>query len=818
MSVRLERFRCRGFGPFKGELSVDLTGLAPSDRLVAVCGENGAGKTTMLELFGPGAMWRSTPTRGSLVSLATERDAFMETTLVCGEDRWMLRHLVDSVSGKSEALVLDASGAAVLPDTKVAKFDTWAEAHLPAPSLYFASLFAPQGAGGFLGAKPSARKDVLLLTMGPEMERLEAYAVEAREHLKATKAELATLQARIADEESRGGDVAQLATERAGAVLEAQGSREKADRLAAQLDALKVEALRLEAAVEQARQLEERRTEATAAHADVAEALRVLEIRIAKNQGVLAQAVNIRAAVVEDAELVAKAQADETELTRIAASFAAALADAGQHRRDGEQAREREAEESGRRARLTAALEQAAAIEQAAKDRPAAQAASVAAAELVTEAEAELKRLNGQTREGLGGRVVGLRTGLGRIANQERPDLPTVALETLAGDDATAAAELQAPAMITACEATLAARRAAAVAAALAVNRLNELAARAGEVLAYRAALDEATAAEERWKAVAAAADARHTEGQQRAQLIALEAKPFEDAKEPRRARREALAPLLKLAKPLDEAEAKLEEITPLAQKARADVERLAKALAALPAAQELPPLPDVEGAAREATAARQAADEAAKRLAHAEQRLELAKASSERLALLGDERAGVEAKLADWMRLAADLGKDGLQAMVIDGAIPELNALTNDLLHAAFGSRWTIDVRTQSSDAKGRRLLETLDVWFIDTERGREGLAETLSGGEKTIVAEALSLALTAIACRQAGADRPTLIRDESAGQLSPGKTRAWIEMMRRAADIIGVDRILFVNHNPETWELADARIEIRSTGAAAA
>jgi hypothetical protein len=35
---------------------------------------------------------------------------------------------------------------------------------------------------------------------------------------------------------------------------------------------------------------------------------------------------------------------------------------------------------------------------------------------------------------------------------------------------------------------------------------------------------------------------------------------------------------------------------------------------------------------------------------------------------------------------------------------------------------------------------------------------------------------------------------------------------MLRRAADIINVDRILFVNHNRATWDLADARIEVRS------
>jgi hypothetical protein len=74
------------------------------------------------------------------------------------------------------------------------------------------------------------------------------------------------------------------------------------------------------------------------------------------------------------------------------------------------------------------------------------------------------------------------------------------------------------------------------------------------------------------------------------------------------------------------------------------------------------------------------------------------------------------------------------------------------------------------------------------------------------------LSLALTTLACRAAGAERPTLVRDESAGALSEGNAPIWMAMLRRAADIIGVDRILFVNHNRETWALADRCIEVRS------
>jgi exonuclease SbcC len=187
-----------------------------------------------------------------------------------------------------------------------------------------------------------------------------------------------------------------------------------------------------------------------------------------------------------------------------------------------------------------------------------------------------------------------------------------------------------------------------------------------------------------------------------------------------------------------------------------------------------------------------------------------VARESSERATALEAELAAAELDLADWNRLAADLGRDGLQAAIIDAAIPELNEHCNSLLHEAFGPRFTVDLRTQRLDAKGKREIESLDVIVIDTERGREAPAETLSGGERVIVQEALSLGLTAVACRAAGLTDVDLVRDETGAALDPEKAAQYVRMLRRAADLIGARHILFVSHNPDVQELADAKVEL--------
>ena len=87
---------------------------------------------------------------------------------------------------------------------------------------------------------------------------------------------------------------------------------------------------------------------------------------------------------------------------------------------------------------------------------------------------------------------------------------------------------------------------------------------------------------------------------------------------------------------------------------------------------------------------------------------------------------------------------------------------------------------------------------------------AETCSGGEKTILGEAISLALSTLACRRSGVDRPTLVRDESGAALDADKAVAYVAMLRRAAEMIGADRVLLVSHAPKVQALCDARVEV--------
>jgi DNA repair protein SbcC/Rad50 len=811
--VRLEAVKLHNVGPF-ADFALDLAALGDA-RLVAVVGANGSGKSTLLECAIPGALYRETPTRGSLTSLATARDSYVEVRIVNGKP-WTIRHSLDAVSGKSEALVLGEDGAPAYADTKVRSFDAWAARTFPPPEVLFSSVFASQAGAGFLGAKPGERKAILLRVLG--VERLERLAELARERARTPKATVATLTARLADERARGGDAVALEAALEEVRREAAGAdadAEQAGRMfatAREVAAVAGQRLReYEAAERGYRAAEQARGEA-------ARALLDLENRAAEARDVLAFRGIIEAAVACLPVLLQ----ERGSLVEAMAEHDRAILDAERDAREAERDRigaEQDRAAAERRALAAQeALARADAIEAAARCVTGLRRDVAAAEAEVAAAESALEDLRGRRVSGAEERIGGLRAGLAEIRDSVAAGLTgdqagEMATDALATDDdaVRSAAELPEAVMLAAARVQRSRERSAK--AGTARREAEALAALADRLAADRAALAEAEAEGAALLDRATQAARRRDAAQDRAS-VARGARA--DTELPLAAAQSALATAERTAArapALERAAARLGEIEPRITQARAEIMRLDEVLASRPSA---PPEPtDVAAFERAANVAAATARQVSQAVAVAEARLAGARESSERAALLETELSAAELDLADWTRLAADI--PGVAAAEIDSAGPELTELANDLLHHGFGPRFTVTIDTQRLSADGKKMLEACEVTVTDTKLGRVAPAVTLSGGEMVIVSEAISLALTTLACRRSGVERPDLIRDESGAALStvPGEdgvvaTRAYISMLRRAADQIGANRVLIVSHNPEVWDLCDARIEV--------
>jgi len=182
----------------------------------------------------------------------------------------------------------------------------------------------------------------------------------------------------------------------------------------------------------------------------------------------------------------------------------------------------------------------------------------------------------------------------------------------------------------------------------------------------------------------------------------------------------------------------------------------------------------------------------------------ELETQQKEKGKLLG--QASKEEKI--YKDLAQAFGKKGIQALLIEMALPEIEAEANRLLGRMTDNRMHVKIETQRETKKGD-LLETLDIKIAD-ELGTRNY-EMFSGGEAFRINFAVRIALSKLLARRAGAPLPTLIIDEGFGT----QDVIGIEKVKEAINSIQDDfeKILVITHMEEMRDAFPTRIDVIKT-----
>ncbi len=158
------------------------------------------------------------------------------------------------------------------------------------------------------------------------------------------------------------------------------------------------------------------------------------------------------------------------------------------------------------------------------------------------------------------------------------------------------------------------------------------------------------------------------------------------------------------------------------------------------------------------------------------------------------------------YQALAASFGKRGVQALIIENAIPEIEEEANNLLARMTENAMQISFETtRAARSKGAE-IETLDIRITDEVGTRP--YELFSGGEGFRVNFAIRIALSRLLARRSGARLQTLILDEGFGS-QDGKGR---EKLVEVIDAIKDDfeKILVITHFEEMKDSFAQRIEV--------
>ena len=120
------------------------------------------------------------------------------------------------------------------------------------------------------------------------------------------------------------------------------------------------------------------------------------------------------------------------------------------------------------------------------------------------------------------------------------------------------------------------------------------------------------------------------------------------------------------------------------------------------------------------------------------------------------------------YQELAQAFGKKGIQALLIETAIPEMENEANNLLARMTDNRMHVKIEPQSETKQGN-VIETFEIKISD-ELGTAAM-RLFSGGEAFRINFAIRVALSKLLAHRAGAPLPTLIIDE--GFRHPGQLR---------------------------------------------
>jgi exonuclease SbcC len=129
---------------------------------------------------------------------------------------------------------------------------------------------------------------------------------------------------------------------------------------------------------------------------------------------------------------------------------------------------------------------------------------------------------------------------------------------------------------------------------------------------------------------------------------------------------------------------------------------------------------------------------------------------------------------VGQYKQLERAFGKDGIPALLIEQALPQIELRANNVLERLSGGKMNVRFETQSAfkDKKRDDLRETLDIKISDNVGTRD--YELFSGGEAFRVNFAIRLALSEVLAQRAGARLQTLVIDEGFGsQDAEGRQR---------------------------------------------
>ncbi|MFH2039791.1 MAG: SMC family ATPase [Chloroflexota bacterium] len=250
-------------------------------------------------------------------------------------------------------------------------------------------------------------------------------------------------------------------------------------------------------------------------------------------------------------------------------------------------------------------------------------------------------------------------------------------------------------------------------------------------------------------------------------------------------------------------------QIDDLAVEIEKQKEELKQATDALTDAEKMKP--DMIGAERALFDIQEQENRLNQDVGAARQKVSVLKDLRSRRKRLDGEREDLAGLIGRLKTLERAFGKDGVPALLIEQALPEIESRANDLLDRLSDGSMSVRFVTQSSykDKKRDDLKETLDIQISDGVGVRD--YEMFSGGEAFRVNFAIRLALSEVLSHRKGARLQTLVIDEGFGSQDAHGRQRLIESINAVRGDFA--KVLVITHLDELKDAFQTRIDVTKT-----
>ncbi len=226
---------------------------------------------------------------------------------------------------------------------------------------------------------------------------------------------------------------------------------------------------------------------------------------------------------------------------------------------------------------------------------------------------------------------------------------------------------------------------------------------------------------------------------------------------------------------------------------------------------QQTAELPEAELIEQELLSLRQEENNLRQQVGAAQQMVDVLDKQKEHETEIQTQMVELEKQIINYRALETAFGKDGIPALLIEQALPQIETQANDILDRLSNGRMSLSFATEREykDHKREDKKQTLDILIGDSSGLRE--YELFSGGEAFRINFAIRLALARVLAQRAGARLQTLVIDEGFGSQDAEGRQRLIE----AINLVSEDfvKILVITHLDDLRDAFPARIEVQKT-----